>query len=98
MPIWKLLFLMATNVANMWERVNEKSVYKYELVVFNIGENDQVEFTDVENDQLIFIYWLLISRPNQLGISKITYYVNSSRYEVMTIFLLCWVGPPLLHI
>ena len=64
MPIWKLLFLMATNVANMWERVNEKSVYKYELVVFNIGENDQVEFTDVENDQLIFIYWLLISRPN----------------------------------
>ena len=54
MPIWKLLFLMATNVANMWERVNEKSVYKYELVVFNIGELDLVVFIDVENEQLVF--------------------------------------------
>ena len=34
----------------------------------------------------------------QLELSKITLYNNSGRYEVATIFLLCWVGPPLLHI
>ena len=36
--------------------LNEKSVYKYELLVFNIGENEQLEFNIVENEQLIFIY------------------------------------------
>ena len=34
----------------------------------------------------------------QLELFKITLYNNSGRYEVATIFLLCWVGPPLLHI
>ena len=43
---------------------NEKTVYKYELLVFDYIELELLVFTDVENEQLIFIYWLLISRPN----------------------------------
>ena len=34
--------------------LNEKSVYKYELLVFNIDEIELLVFIGVENEQLVF--------------------------------------------